>query len=95
MLIEESERADIMRFGITKKVSLLCISILVFLAVILGVYFIQHESRALNDELNERITALLDGLCLNAEYPVLIKDKEAISKLAKSILTQKDIVFCR
>ncbi|MFH1540774.1 MAG: histidine kinase dimerization/phospho-acceptor domain-containing protein, partial [Elusimicrobiota bacterium] len=84
-----------MQFGITKKINLLFISVIIFLAVVLGFYFLQHESRALKIELNERISALLDSLSVNSEYPVLIKDKEAISKLVKTILTQKDIIFCR
>jgi nitrogen fixation/metabolism regulation signal transduction histidine kinase len=84
-----------MRFGVAKKVNLLSIGIVLLLGSLLGYYFILHETRALNSELDERATVLLNSLSTNAEYPILIRDREAISRLAKGILTQKDVAFCR
>jgi len=83
-----------MRFGIANKVNFFIICIIILFTVLIGFYFVQHEKRALSFELDERATALLNNLCLNSEYPVLIKNYEALSKLGKGILVQKDIIFC-
>lgn len=84
-----------MRLGIARKVNLLCIGAILFLGLLLGYYFSQHEVRALNSELEERATVLLNSLNANSEYPILIRDREAISRIAKGVLIQKDVVFCR
>ncbi len=84
-----------MRLGVAKKVNLLSIGIVLLLGSLLGYYFIRHETRALNSELDERAFVLLNSLSANSEYPILIRDREAISRLAKGILTQKDVAFCR
>ncbi|MCK4224314.1 MAG: response regulator [candidate division Zixibacteria bacterium] len=84
-----------MRFGIDKKVNLLSVGVILFLGLILGYYFIRHETRALNTELDERATVLINSLATSCEYPILIRDREAISRLVKGVLTQKDVVFCR
>jgi PAS domain S-box-containing protein len=84
-----------MRVGIDKKVNLVSVSVILILGSFLGFYFIQHETRALNSELDERATVLLNSLSANSEYPILIRDRAAISRLAKGVLTQKDVAFCR
>jgi PAS domain S-box-containing protein len=84
-----------MRFGIDKKVNLLSIGIILFLGFLLGFYFIQHETRALNSELNERAAVLLSSLSTTCEYPILIRDRETISRVVKGVLSQKDVAFCR
>lgn len=84
-----------MRVSINQKVNLLSVSLILSLGLLLGFYFIRHEANALNAELNERVAVLLNSLTTNSEYPILIRDREAISKLAKGILTQRDVAFCR
>ncbi len=84
-----------MKFGIAAKISLLYFCIIVVFTFLLGFYFIQHEKNILNSELNERVNSLLSNLSINSEYPVLIKDHNAISKLVKGVLAQKDIIFCK
>jgi signal transduction histidine kinase/CheY-like chemotaxis protein len=84
-----------MRLGIARKVNLLCIGAILFLGLLLGYYFSQHEVRALNSELEERATVLLNSISTSSEYLILIRDKEAISRLVEGVLKQKDVVFCR
>jgi PAS domain S-box-containing protein len=84
-----------MRLGIDKKVNLLCVGVILFLGLLLGYYFIRHEIHALNSELEERAAVLLSSLSTSSEYPILIGDREAISRLVKGVLTQKDVVFCK
>ncbi|MCD4819588.1 MAG: PAS domain S-box protein [Candidatus Cloacimonetes bacterium] len=84
-----------MKFSIDKKVNLFTISVIIIMAVFLSLFFIKHETQALNLELNERAIVLLNCLKTSCEYPILIKDKTTISRLVKSILTQKDVVFCK
>lgn len=83
-----------MRFGIDKKVISLLILIIIVLGSSFGIYFINHEKKALLVELDERANTLLNSLANSCEYPVLIGDLETISKIAKGVLEQKDIINC-
>lgn len=83
-----------MRFGIDKKVIALFILSVAILGIALGFYFVRHEEEALLSELDERARALLGSLVTSSEYPVLLKDAEALSKIAKGVLNQKDVIFC-
>jgi two-component system sensor histidine kinase/response regulator len=83
-----------MRIGIARKVNLLCVGAILFLGLLLGYYHVRHEIEGLNSELEERTVVLLNGLSTSSEYPILIRDREAISRLVKGALTQKDVVFC-
>jgi signal transduction histidine kinase/CheY-like chemotaxis protein len=58
-------------------------------------YSINHETKALRTELNERITALGNNLSYNSEYYARILQKEELSKLTAGILKQKDVVYAR
>jgi two-component system NtrC family sensor kinase len=84
-----------MKFTIDKKVSLFILCIIFVFGFILGHYFIQNQAKALNLELDERASVLLNNLSINIEYPVLIRDQQAIARLVKGVMAQKDIVFCR
>lgn len=84
-----------MKFGIATKVNLLYFCVITIFTFLLGFYFIQHEKHTLNLELDERVNSLISNLSINSEYPVLIRDHDAISKLAGGILAQKDVVFCK
>ena len=84
-----------MRFGIEKKVVLLFVLSVAILGVALGTYFVKHEEKALLLELNERANALLGSLAKSSEYPVLLKDEEMLSSIAKGVLNQKDVIFCQ
>lgn len=84
-----------MKLGIANKINLIFITIFVIFTWIISFYFFQHQTNTLNKELEERVSALINNLSLSCQYPVLIRDREALEKLVKDILLQKDVVFCR
>jgi signal transduction histidine kinase len=84
-----------MGLGINKKVGLLSASLILFLVSFLSIYFIRQETAALSSELNERGALLLNGVCMNAELPLLAQDRDEVARIATGALTQKDIVYCR
>ncbi len=84
-----------MKLTIDKKITMFIVSMIVTLAAVLGVYFVRNQARLLSLELDERASVLLNNLSLNMEYPALVRDREAIVRLVKGVLAQKDVVFCR
>ena len=84
-----------MKFTIDKKVALFIVGVTALLASVLGVFFVRNQARLLTSELDERSSVLLDNLSLNLEYPVLIRDRVAIARLADGVVAQKDVVSCR
>ncbi len=84
-----------MKFGIAQKINLLIIAIIVAFGSLLGTYFVQNQKKTLTVELDQRANALITNMSLNCEYPVLVRDRNAITKLVKDILAQKDIIYCR
>ncbi|MBM4053242.1 MAG: response regulator [Planctomycetes bacterium] len=84
-----------MRWGLYTKIILLVLGIILFFSMAIGYYFISYQIRFLNHELTERVAILMNNFSLLSEYPLMIKDKEAIAKLVKGVLSNKDIVYCR
>lgn len=82
-----------MRYGIDKKVISLFILSVTILSIALGLYFIRHEKAAMLGELDERAEALLGSLAAGSEYPVLLKDTEALPNIVQGII-KKDVIFC-
>ena len=83
-----------MKFGIDKKIIILVILSIVVLSGSFGFYFVSQEQKALLLELDERANTLIKSMISSCEYPVLINDQEAISKLARGTMQQKDVVYC-
>ena len=84
-----------MQLNIARKVSLFTICATILFTLLLCGLFFWHENRVLNRELDSRVRSLLENLRITAEYPVLIKDHDAISRLGNGMLAQKDIFFCQ
>lgn len=84
-----------MRYGIYTKIILLVLGIILLFSMALGYYVISYQTRFLKHELKERVTILINNLSLLCEYPLMIKDKDAIAKLVNGVLTNKDIIYCR
>lgn len=78
----------------TRKINMLFGSLMLFLGIVLAAYFLQREKAAFLDELNERAKTTLDSLTAGSEYWVLTGNVENLSKLAASVLRQKDAVYC-
>lgn len=84
-----------MRISISTKVISLVFCVIFFWGLALGYYVVRYQAHILKLEMDERVTVLMNNLSFNSEYPLLIEDKEAIVRLTKGILAQRDIVFCR
>jgi signal transduction histidine kinase len=84
-----------MKFTIDRKITLFIVGIIFALSSMLGYYFLWTQKKTLNHELDERLSVLLDNLSRNLEYPVLVKDQEAISRLVGGVMAQKEVRYCR
>lgn len=71
----------LMSLTIDKKVSLfISVMILVFGAVS-GIYIMRSQTEHLRHDLDMRASVLLSNLAFNLEYPAMVRDSEAISRL--------------
>jgi len=84
----------IVKIGIIDKVTLLSATGILLLGILLGVYSIGHESRALNAALDERAMVLLNSLSANCEYPLRVRDKASLDRLVNGIFQQRDVLYC-
>ncbi|MCF6148834.1 MAG: response regulator [Candidatus Kuenenia sp.] len=84
-----------MRYAISTKIILLVLGIILLFSMALGYYVISYQTRFLKHELKERVTILINNLSLMCEYPLISKDKVAIAKLVKGVLSNKEIIYCR
>jgi len=84
-----------MRLGIDKKIISLFILSITILGIALGLYFLEHEKRAIIFEFDERAKALSNNLAITCEYPVLFRDYEMLSSIGSDILKQRDVSFCK
>ncbi|MBN1621975.1 MAG: PAS domain S-box protein [Endomicrobiales bacterium] len=84
-----------MKLSIVTKINLLTMTVIIIFGLVIGWYFIKHESQALSIELDERISVLLNSLSISSEYPVLIGDREAVARIVDNIMNQKDVIYCR
>ena len=80
---------------IDKKVGLFISTLILVFGSILGLYSIRTNNELMSQEGDEWATIFINTLAANLEYPVLIQDQEAISRLVKAAMAQKDIVFCQ
>jgi signal transduction histidine kinase len=84
-----------MRFGISEKIVLLFLLLIVSLEATTSSYFINHERKTILAEFDERAKALSQSFVITAEYPVLVEDTNTLSILAQALLKQKDVIFCQ
>ncbi|MBI4777925.1 HAMP domain-containing protein [Candidatus Desantisbacteria bacterium] len=83
-----------MQFGIDKKINSLFILSVIIMGTILGSCFLYHEEQALLSEFDERAKALVNSLASNSEYSILFGNQEMLSKTGKTVIRQKDVIFC-
>ncbi len=82
-----------MKLGISQKIILLFIFSVIILTATIGTYFVRRERAILLLEFDERVRLLLSSAALNTEYPLLVGDIEALDKIGKGILKQRDVIF--
>ena len=84
-----------MKLTIDKKVCLI-ISLAIFVfGTLIGIYIVRDETEHMGRVLDERAYVLLNNLAYNLAYPAMVRDTEAISRLVKGVMAQKDVVYCR
>jgi PAS domain S-box-containing protein len=84
-----------MKFGITKKVNVFFISIIILFCSGIGWYFLHHERIHLNENLDELMQTLTANLSKSVVYPVLIMDTKEITRLVENTLSYRDALLCR
>ncbi|MDI6781843.1 MAG: ATP-binding protein [bacterium] len=83
-----------MQFGIDKKISFLFVLSVTILGTVLGFYFLHHGEKALLFEFDERAKAVINSFASSSEYPILFGDREMLSNIGKTAVSQEDIIFC-
>jgi len=83
-----------MRLTIDKKVSLFITTLIFVLGGVLGFYSVQTQSRTLSHETDEWGRHLLEDMITDLEYPLLVRDREAIARRVGVVIAEKDVVFC-
>lgn len=84
-----------MKMTIDKKVSMFISIMFIVFGTLTGMYIIRDETEHMRQVLDELASVLLSNLAINLEYPVIIRDTGAISRLVKGVMAQKDVVYCR
>lgn len=84
-----------MRMTIDKKVSLFISIMFIVFGTLIGLYMIRDETEHMRRVLDELASVLLSNIAINLEYPVMIRDTDAVSRLVKGVMAQKNIVYCR
>lgn len=84
-----------MRLNLGTKLAILTAAIILFVGASLGIYFIQHESTVLWQEMDDRADLLLDSLGVSCEYPILTRHLDSLNKIVDNAMKQKDVVYCR
>lgn len=84
-----------MKMTIDKKVGMFISIMFIVFGTLTGMYIIRDETEHMRQVLDELASVLLSNLAINLEYPVIIRDRDAISRLVKGVMAQKDIVYCR
>ena len=82
-----------MKLGISQKIILLFILLVIIMTVGIGTYSVRRERTILLSEFDERARMLLSSVAINSEYPLLVGDIEALDKIGKGILKQRDVIF--
>jgi signal transduction histidine kinase len=84
-----------MKLTVDKKVGLFISILICALGVVLGIFFVRSQAGALNRELNERAAEIVADASYHLEYPVLVRDRQAIARAVGEILSHKNVVLCR
>lgn len=82
-----------MKIGISQKIILLFIILVVILTASIGTFFVRRERSILLSEFDQRSRILLSSAATNIEYPLLVGDLGALNKIGEGILKQRDVVF--
>jgi two-component system NtrC family sensor kinase len=80
-----------MKMTLKLKLLLLSLVLSVSAATIFSVIFINHDSRILRAEIDDRASMLVDNLAKNCEYGLVTMNTDNLLQLAGNALQQKDV----
>lgn len=83
-----------MKIGLRFKFFIAITILVVGVATILSLFFINQGKRVIHDSLKQRGLTLASNLAYNAEYGVFAANKEALSKLVEGVMKQPDVAYC-
>lgn len=81
--------------SIFTKLNLLILTVILILGFVLGFFFVRHQTKSLTLELEDRINDVIKNLSQRVEFPILVGDRDGISKITASALSYKDVIYCR
>lgn len=84
-----------MKPGIATKIYIFAVVLIIIANVLLGWFFVRHETSAISKELNERAEVIIKNFAYNCEYGMLVKDNEELNRLLKGVVKEKDIAFAQ
>jgi len=82
-----------MKLKIVTKINLFITLLIIITSVFLGIFFIKHETKSIEIELDERANTIAHYLAYNSEYGVLVGDKDILNRLLQGIIKEKNISY--
>lgn len=82
------------RLGISEKVSIAVITLVVILMSVVGYQSFKYQKELLFAQFDDRARIMLNSLAASSEYPVLIGNREMLGKIGVSMLGQSDVARC-
>lgn len=82
------------RFGISEKVIIAVITLVVLLMVIVGFQSFKYQKELLFSQFDDRARVMVNTLAASSEYPVLIGNEEMINSIGSKMLQQQDVAKC-
>ena len=74
------------------KINLFITLLIIITSVFLGIFFIKHETKSIEIELDERANTIAHYLAYNSEYGVLVGDKDILNRLLQGIIKEKSLL---
>ncbi|MFA5161554.1 MAG: PAS domain S-box protein [Elusimicrobiales bacterium] len=80
--------------SISRKITLLFVSLLAALSAVFAVYTVRCEKAALRHEFDNQAGLLLNWLAMGSEYPVLAGNTEMLRHAGREMLRRENVVYC-
>lgn len=84
-----------MKIGLSTKITIFFVLQTLISGLLLGYFLINLQKSTLLEQFDERANLLLDSMAVSSEFPLLMADKTALSKIGNYSLRRRDVVFCQ
>ncbi len=82
------------RFGITEKIILAVIGLVVSLVMGIGYYAFDYQRGLLLAQFDQRAKIMVESLAASSEYPVLAGNEDMLKKIGEALLGRQDVLRC-